>query len=67
MAKDTDMPIQKGKREDGVGESIMSSSILACISQWGTFLQSGECSLTKSMRNMVSARNTSTAAIRLGC
>ena len=42
---------------------IMSSSILACISQWGTFFSPG-MSLTKSMRNMVSARNTSTAAIR---
>ena len=41
----------------------MSSSILACISQWGTFFSPG-MSLTKSMRNMVSARNTSTAAIR---
>lgn len=44
---------------------IMSSSILACISQWGTFFSPG-MSLTKSMRNMVSARNTSTAAIRWG-
>ena len=42
---------------------IMSSSILACISQWGTSFSPG-MSLTKSMRNMVSARNTSTAAIR---
>lgn len=44
---------------------IMSSSILACISQWGTFFSPG-MSLTKSMKNMVSARNTSTAAIRWG-
>ena len=42
---------------------IMSSSILACVSQWGTIFSQG-MSLTKSMRNMVSARNTSTAAIR---
>ena len=63
MAKDTDMPMQKRKAGKMVSENpIMSSSILACISQWARF-QSG-MSLTKSMRNMVSARNTSTAAIR---
>ena len=62
--KDTDMPIQKRKAGKMVSENpIMSSSILACISQWGTFFSPG-MSLTKSMRNMVSARNTSTAAIR---
>lgn len=38
MAKDTDMPIQKRKAGKMVSENpIMSSSILACISQWGTF------------------------------
>ena len=64
MAKDTDMPMQKRKAGKMVSENpIMSSSILACISQWGTFFSPG-MSLTKSMRNMVSARNTSTAAIR---
>ena len=64
MAKDTDMPMQKSKAGKMVSENpIMSSSILACISQWGTFFSPG-MSLTKSMRNMVSARNTSTAAIR---
>lgn len=36
--KDTDMPIQKRKAGKMVSENpIMSSSILACISQWGTF------------------------------
>lgn len=60
------MPMQKRKAGKMVSENpIMSSSILACISQWGTFFSPG-MSLTKSMRNMVSARNTSTAAIRWG-
>ena len=49
--------------EDGVGESHHVFVHPACISQWGTFFSPG-MSLTKSMRNMVSARNTSTAAIR---
>lgn len=54
---------EKESREDGVGESHHVFVHPACISQWGTFFSPG-MSLTKSMRNMVSARNTSTAAIR---
>lgn len=62
MAKGIDIPIQNRNAGNIVSENpIISSFISACISQCGTFFKPG-MSLTKSMKNMVRARNTSTAA-----
>ena len=63
-AKETDMPMQNKNAGKMVSENpIISSLMSACSSQWGMFFRPG-MSFTKSMRNMVSARNTSTAATR---
>ena len=64
MAKGIDIPIQNRNAGNIVSENpIISSFISACISQCGTFFKPG-MSFTKSMKNMVRARNTSTAATR---
>lgn len=56
---------EKESGEDGVGESHHVFVHPGMHQPVGTFFSPG-MSLTKSMKNMVSARNTSTAAIRWG-